>query len=230
VASNVCQYISETKKYSDALSILDALYTKQRNEIFARHCLASRNQQAGESVTEYLEVLKQMSKDCNFKAASAELFENEYIRRCFYSRFEVSAYSTKVTCNATVTLEAIFDQARALELAERHSASYLSPLNPTTTAAMGKHEEEVGEKLSSTTAAASCKTEKCFFCGNHRHSRTLCPAEEAICRLCNKKVCYQRVCKSRPNKSLRNSTAAAHMLALSVCDSTAVPSKICHKR
>jgi hypothetical protein len=43
VASNVYQYISEIKKCSDAISILDSLYIKQRNKIFARHCLASRN-------------------------------------------------------------------------------------------------------------------------------------------------------------------------------------------
>jgi hypothetical protein len=97
--------------------------------------------------------------------------------------------------SAAITLEATFNQARALELAKLWLASYLSPLNPTTT------------------AAASSKAEKCFFCGNHHHPRTLCQAKEATCRLCSKKGRYQRVCKSSPNNSLQNSTAVIHMLA-----------------
>jgi hypothetical protein len=167
----------------------------------------------GESVTEYLQVLKQMSKDCNFKAASVELYENEYIKDAFICRLRCLRIRQRLLENATITLEAAFDQARALELAEQHSASYLSPSNPTTTAAMEKHEEEIDVNLSSTAAVASSKTEKCFFCENHRHPTTLCPAKEAISRWCSKKGCCQRACKSRPNKSLQNSTAATHMLA-----------------
>jgi hypothetical protein len=154
-----------------------------------------------------------MSKDCNFKAASAELYENEYITDAFIRGLRCTRIRQMLLENATITLEAAFDQARALELAEPHSASYLSPSNPTTTAAVGKHEEEADKNFSSTTAAASSKTEKCFFCGNHRRPRTVCPAKEAICRLCSKKGHYQRVCKLRPNKSLQNSTAATHVLA-----------------
>jgi hypothetical protein len=213
VASNVCQCISDTKKYSDVISISGSLYIKQRNEIFARHCLASRNKQVGESINEYLRVLKQMSKDCNFKRVSAELYESEDIRDASIRGLRCPRIRRRLLENAAVNLEAAFDQARTSEFAELHSASYPSLLDPTTTAAMGKHEEEVDENLSLTTAAASSKMEKCFFCGSHRHPRILCPAKEAICSLCIKKGHYQRVCMSRPNKSLQNPTAACHMLA-----------------
>jgi hypothetical protein len=126
VASNIYQYISETKKYSDAISILDSLHIKQRNEKFTRHCFASRNQQAGESDHEYLQVLKQMSKYCNFKAASAELHENEYTKDTSIHGLRRLRIRHRLLENTTITLEAAFDQARALELAELHSASYVS--------------------------------------------------------------------------------------------------------
>jgi hypothetical protein len=141
------------------------------------------------------------------------VYENEYIRDAFIGSVRCLRIRQRLLENTTITLEAAFNQARVLKLAELHSASYLSPLNPTTAATMGKHEEEVDENLSSTTILASSKTEKCFFCGNHRHPRILCPAKEAICRLCSNKEHNQRVCKSRRNKSLQNSTAATHMLA-----------------
>ena len=64
VSASVCQYINESLSYENAIFILDSLYITKRNEIFSWHCLASRTQQAGESVNEYLQILKQISKDC----------------------------------------------------------------------------------------------------------------------------------------------------------------------
>ena len=40
--------------------------------LLARHVLATRRQDAGESLDQYLQVLKRLSKDCNFEAVSAE--------------------------------------------------------------------------------------------------------------------------------------------------------------
>lgn len=213
VSSNVFRYISDAENYSDAIKVLDSLYITKRNEIFARHCLASRAQQTGESVSEYLQVLKQLSKDCDFKAVTAEQYKNEYIRDSFIRGLKSSRIRERLLENISITLENAFDQARSLELAEIHSASYLTSTNSTPVAAV-EHRDDSVEEFPSTTAALS-RSEKCFFCGKERHSRSLCPAKEVVCRGCGKKGHYQRVCKSRFTRSASQNAAASTVLLAS---------------
>ncbi|XP_024885915.1 uncharacterized protein LOC112463647 [Temnothorax curvispinosus] len=207
IAPNVYQYISEAGTFAEAIDVLDSLYIKPRNEIYARHCLATRRQHAGESVDQYLQVLKQMSKDCNFKNVTAEQNKNEYIRDAFISGLVCSRIRQRLLENTTLTMEAAFDQARALELAEQHSASYSGPL--TTTVAAINDTVKPDSVTLDTTVAGVTKTERCYFCGESRHPRTSCPARNAVCRLCSKKGHYQRVCKSKLYQPASNTTASA---------------------
>ena len=85
VSPKVFECISECGNYDDALSILQALYVKPTNEVFARHSLATRRQQPGESLDEYFRCLKVLSKECNFKAVTATQHCEEYIRDAFIS-------------------------------------------------------------------------------------------------------------------------------------------------
>ncbi|KMQ83171.1 hypothetical protein RF55_20731 [Lasius niger] len=130
-----------------------------------------------------------MSKDCQFKDVTAEQNKNEYIRDAFISGLLCSRIRQRLLKNITLTMDAAFDQARALEMAEQHSASYSGPL--TTTAAAEIEPDPVTPEA---TVAGISKTERCYFCGESRHSRMSCPARNAICTLCNKKGHYQRRC------------------------------------
>ena len=44
---------------------------KPTNKIYTRHVLATRQQQAGETLDEYLQALKTLSKDYNFQSVTA---------------------------------------------------------------------------------------------------------------------------------------------------------------
>ena len=48
--------------------------------------------------------------------------------------------------------------------------------------------------------ASTSRAAKCFFCGNRPHSRSICPAREAICNKCKKKEII-RVCRSNASAS-----------------------------
>ncbi|GFU44215.1 putative isl2eu-2 adi [Trichonephila clavipes] len=95
-----------------------------------------------------------------------------------------------------MTLDQAFEQARTLESAEVHAASYMGSSFPVQSAAM-KTEDFSEETVATSAASSSSRSQKCFFCGNDLHSRTLCPARDVTCRNCGKKGHYQRVCKSR---------------------------------
>ena len=54
VSHNVYEYIEDCDDYDSALEVLDQLFIKKPNEIFARHLLATRQQKPGETVVEFL--------------------------------------------------------------------------------------------------------------------------------------------------------------------------------
>ena len=85
VSPSIFQHIEECIDYEAAIGILQALFVKPRNEIFARHILATRCQQPHETLDEYLQALKTLSKDCNFQSVAASKYREESIRDAFIS-------------------------------------------------------------------------------------------------------------------------------------------------
>lgn len=211
ISAAVFVYINDAVNYNDAIGILDSLYVIRRNEIFARHCLASRSQQTSESVAEYLQILKQLSKDCAFKPVTADQYKNEYIRDAFIRGLKSPRIRERLLENTTISLNEAFDQARALELAELNSASYLATPASTLTAAAEIVENAPSYEQLTAAASTWSRSGSCFFCGNNRHPRNDCPAKNAICRKCGKKGHFQKVCKSKQHIS--GEAASAHILA-----------------
>ncbi|GFX64638.1 retrovirus-related Pol polyprotein from transposon opus [Trichonephila clavipes] len=111
-----------------------------------------------------------------------------------------------------MTLDQAFEQARTHESAEVHAASYMGSSFPVQSAAM-KTEDFSEETVATSAASSSSRFQKCFFCGNDLHSRTLCPARDVTCRKCGKKGHYQRVCKSRPGRNSSNVVASSNTMA-----------------
>ncbi|XP_064082968.1 uncharacterized protein LOC135198980 [Macrobrachium nipponense] len=69
-APSVYDFISECETYEKAEEVsLTSLHVKPKNEIFARHLLATRRQNSGESLDQFLQALKLLAKDCQFKSA-----------------------------------------------------------------------------------------------------------------------------------------------------------------
>ena len=71
VSPRIFEYIENQTTFADAIAVLEALYVKPTNEIFARYKLATRRQQNGESLDEFLQALKTLAKDCNYEAVDA---------------------------------------------------------------------------------------------------------------------------------------------------------------
>ncbi|GFT01876.1 putative retrovirus-related pol polyprotein from transposon opus [Trichonephila clavipes] len=210
--SSTSQFINDCITYAQAIAILDSLFIKKRNVIFARHCFLTRNQQTEETVSEYLQILNQLSKDCDFTDVKAEEYRKEYIRDAFIRGLKCPSIRLRLLENTSMTLDQAFEQARTLESAEVHAASYMGSSFPVQSAAM--ETEDFSEETVATSAASSSssRSQKCFICGNDLHSRTLCPARDVTCRNSGKKGHYQRVCKSRPGRNSSNVVASSNTL------------------
>ena len=101
----------------------------------------------------------------------------------------------------------MFDQARSLELAMRNSESYSSPplsVNAAVPPAAMEDQEQIDPGM---LAAVGSDTSTCFFCGNGNHSRSRCPAHDAVCSKCQKKGHFAKVWRGR--KISKNKVSAA---------------------
>ena len=75
--------VEDSNTYDEAIQTLKNLYVKPKNKIFLRHVLATRRQQQGESIEEFLQSLKILSKDCTLEAVSAERYKEDLIQDAF---------------------------------------------------------------------------------------------------------------------------------------------------
>ena len=72
ILHNVYELIEDCSDYESSIETLNRLYVKTPNKIFARHLLATRRQKPGETLAEFLQELRRLSKDCNVKSVTAE--------------------------------------------------------------------------------------------------------------------------------------------------------------
>ena len=85
---------------------------------------------------------------------------------------------------------AAFDQARTLEMAQKHSESYVRPVITVNVAAIGTREAletpmeanaHMEQTTSTNTATSTAMNAQCFFCGYNRHHHSKCPAKDSPC-------------------------------------------------
>ena len=74
------ELISEYDSYEMAVSALESIYVRPKNEVFARYTLISCKQDSGQDCSQFLQKLHSLAKDCNFRSVSGEQYKNDYIR------------------------------------------------------------------------------------------------------------------------------------------------------
>ena len=86
-------------------------FVKPTNEIFARYKLATRRQQNGESLDEFLQSLKTLAKDCNYKDVDAATHSNETILGSFITGLTSNHIRQRLLENKTLDLDTASTQA-----------------------------------------------------------------------------------------------------------------------
>lgn len=233
ISPSVYEFIVDAKTFDSAVALLTEIYVKPPNEIFARHLLATRRQNQGESIDEYLQSLKALATDCNFVNVLAIIYRDESIRDAFITGLQSTFIRQRLLENKTLTLQRAIELARTLDSAHRDSEQYIS--RPATNTAMAPPSLQVAstspapevavERMNPTIdttnaelAAATRSKFKCYFCGGiTRHSRQSCPAKTSTCRKCQKRGHFAKVCMSSQNSE---TLAAASMPILSTISAT----------
>ncbi|XP_064086095.1 uncharacterized protein LOC135201146 [Macrobrachium nipponense] len=218
VSPSVYELVEDCSTFESAIAKLESAYIKLPNEVFARHVLATRRQQSGESLDEFLRELHKLSKDCNFQAVTAEQYWQELVRDAFINGIASAFIRQCLLENKSLNLEAAHSQARMLDLAQCRPDAYTSPPIPHTAALVPerqaqpsgdqqqqptKEEAERSSPGDSAVAAAYLSKRKCYFCGNALHStgRVSCPALTVKCNKCGKTGHFAKVCRSKASGS-----------------------------
>ena len=79
------EYIAGCVIYDEAISELNELYINPSDEIFALHKLIIKKQTSGEPFDEFLQSLRNLAKDSNFKFVNAESYCEKSSRDVFTS-------------------------------------------------------------------------------------------------------------------------------------------------
>ncbi|XP_068215913.1 uncharacterized protein [Palaemon carinicauda] len=126
--------------------------------------------------------------------------------------------------NKTLDLQAAYDQAYPLDLAQRN-ASFYSHMVPhvghTAAVVTSDHALITDDHMKSRPTSESCEVtagtqvlattlsmkRKRFFCGGPYHIRAHCPAQDSICNKCGKKGHFAKACLSKSTYGGKSTTA-----------------------
>ncbi|XP_046975359.1 uncharacterized protein LOC124541487 [Vanessa cardui] len=154
----------------------------------SRHALATRKQGIEESIDNYLQALKQLAKECNFRNVDAETNKNDNIRYAFISGIQSNKIRQRLLENLDMSLDDAYNQALSLEIAEISSQQFNISVNAIQNNKSKKNNILVRPESSQYDSTKSYSNEsfnkrKCFFCGDRIHIRNNCPAIDATCQM-----------------------------------------------
>ena len=213
VSPTIYEFISECEDYAKAIDMLEKLYIAPQNEILARHLLATRRQQPGESLNEYLNVLKLLAKECNFKAFTATEYREEMIRDAFINCVQSHCIRQRLLEKVTLDFEAAYTQARSLEIAEKSSNTYNSSLSINSLST---------ENVECNVNSAVKPKGSCHFCGGARHNSSNAMHEMLFATIVAKSDTLQKFASPEANQIsllllLYQPLIAPHKFSLSQC-------------
>lgn len=115
---------------------------------------------------EFLQALKTLAKDCQFKDATATVYRDEAVRDAFITGLQSTSIRQRLLENSTLDLKTMFTQARSLDVAQKSSETYVTssphsfPTAATTSSPLpaGNPENDSESTIAAVTGA------KCYFC------------------------------------------------------------------
>lgn len=107
---NIFEYVEDCPWYKDAMETLEKLYVKTPNKVFARHRSLNRRQNPDESLDNFLQELKVLSKHCNYTNVTAQQYREEQIRDAFISGISSNYIRQRLLESPVLALQVAFDQ------------------------------------------------------------------------------------------------------------------------
>ena len=203
VTSEVFEHISDAADYTSAIKTLSELFVRPNNVIFNRHLLATSKQGEAESLEQFLQKLRTVSKDCEFKTVTALVHQEESVRDAFISGLRSASIRQRLLEQSDLNLDEAYKTARSLDAAQKNSEQYGQ--SAVYSAAISDHPASNSNQNDSENSLAYArpynnqfKSKDCTFCGKGQHHRSKCPASNTTCSNCLRRGHFPSVCRSKP--------------------------------
>ena len=195
---------ADRKKYETVVSKFDEFFQVRRNVIYERARFNRRDQRDGESAEQYITVLYELVKNCNYGE-----FRDDLLRDRLVVGIKDTALSEKLQMDAKLTLEdakkiirqkeAVREQHLQLQAdGSRDKPIVIDQVHSSRLQARPGRATRVAFNKPQTSYNTSEASPRCTRCGGHRHfGGEKCPAKGAICNKCNRRGHYQAVCFSK---------------------------------
>ena len=158
--------------------------------IVRRFQFNTRKQQAGESVAEYVAVLRKAAEFCNYGESLSEMLRDRLV--CGITDTTVQK---RLLAEKDLTLDKAIALVQAVEIAEKGAKD----LHTSTPLSTDLHKLNQGATLPSESKPrkANKNNPVCYRCGG-KHLATNCRFKSEDCRLCGKQGHIAKVCRSAP--------------------------------
>lgn len=200
----------DTITYSRIVDRLQAHLKPQRSALVARYEFDNRQRNAGESVSDYVAVLKHLASECQF----SDDMRQERLRDRIVSgirdkrmmsellKVELKDLTFDSAVSKCIAIEQSFKDVQALQGESNTTVNKISQVRPKHTQ-RPKRDKEDGEA----TRPESPST--CYRCGG-THNAQSCPYKEVKCHYCKKAGHLQKVCRKK--KAAEQKHAPVHAI------------------
>ena len=163
-------------------------YHKPKNAIFARHLLLNRTQKSSDSLAEFVDVLKQLAQDCEFRAVTADKYRDELTRDTFINGINSVSTRERLLEEDELTFQNAINRAETLDRAQKQSAFYEDKPMLQSASITNDPQSKNHDSVSMRITTKQQQQRKCYFCGGNIHSggRNHSPAKDQICNNCGK--------------------------------------------
>ncbi len=187
-----------TEKVDDILKTLQDHFKPAPKAIAERFKFMGRRQQAGETVQQFMAVLRSLATQCKFKDLDERL-RDQFI----YGLTSESAQRTLFTQKDDVSLQDVISLAVAQEAAETSTALIRSGHQPEsqihrqTGSQTGHKARKQQGKKTNYYEVKNNSDSVCTRCGYSNHSANDCPNRDSKCNKCGRIGHFAKMCKSK---------------------------------
>ena len=185
-------------KVDAIIAKFDEYCNPKKNETFERHKFFTRTQRAGETIEQFANVLRTLSKTCDFGRINDTLIRDRLV--CGItddSLRERMLRREDLTLDKALTMGRIAESSSSQikSLRNENTSSSAIPIEINQNTKQTPEMKEVDIVRRKTNVSSNLIT-NCFFC-KRDHQRRKCPAYGAICNRCNQKNHYEgsQACK-----------------------------------
>jgi len=155
-------------------------------------CSRQPSNTPGQSLEEFLQEIRRLSKNCNFRAVSQKENRDGFVRDAFISIIASHAIRQRLLEQSILAIDDAFEKARALDTAKKNSEVYAKPGRYySATRPLEELDVRAPRKLNNDTTFAAYTSARCAFCGrDKKHNIAKCSAR-SVCFRCHRKGILQ---------------------------------------